>query len=214
MANNLYLFLISFTPLMGLGGYAFPVCATLTFNLIFFKHLVAFLAAHMNLAENSLRIYWGSCLNSSSFTCRWTSQMVAASVGTDASAKYDCLLFGMLFNLPEVVMDDCGASLICFFLSFSDMDDTLYPWSTGLNLACRRNIEGFDQEQIHYFLILLSLISSSNYQAYWVLCSSLCVEYMLQSLRIEESEVPRMCLELYHEHGTTMAGLKVWRLSK
>ncbi|PIM97542.1 Haloacid dehalogenase-like hydrolase [Handroanthus impetiginosus] len=62
--------------------------------------------------------------------------------------KYDCLLF--------------------------DMDDTLYPLSLGINLACRRNIE----------------------------------EYMLHQLHIEEIEVPRMCLDLYKEYGTTMAGLK------
>ena len=37
----------------------------------------------------------------------------------------------------------------------------------------------------------------------------LIVAYMLQYLHIEESEVPRMCLELYREYGTTMAGLKV-----
>eukprot|EP00262_Sarcandra_glabra_P019774 TRINITY_DN760_c0_g1_i1.p1 TRINITY_DN760_c0_g1~~TRINITY_DN760_c0_g1_i1.p1 ORF type:complete len:311 (+),score=75.38 TRINITY_DN760_c0_g1_i1:33-965(+) len=64
------------------------------------------------------------------------------------STKYECLLF--------------------------DMDDTLYPLSSGLNLACRKNIQ----------------------------------EYMLNTLQIEESEVPRMCLELYKEYGTTMAGLK------
>uniref|UniRef100_A0A2P2K3Q9 Uncharacterized protein MANES_01G236100 n=1 Tax=Rhizophora mucronata TaxID=61149 RepID=A0A2P2K3Q9_RHIMU len=62
--------------------------------------------------------------------------------------KYECLLF--------------------------DMDDTLYPLSSGLNLACRKNIEDF----------------------------------MLNNLHIEENEVPRMCLELYREYGTTMAGLK------
>ncbi|KAM7501105.1 hypothetical protein LguiB_000009 [Lonicera macranthoides] len=33
-------------------------------------------------------------------------------------------------------------------------------------------------------------------------------EFMLQQLHIEADEVPRMCLELYKEHGTTMAGLK------
>ncbi|XP_048138290.1 suppressor of disruption of TFIIS isoform X4 [Rhodamnia argentea] len=54
------------------------------------------------------------------------------------------------------------------------MDDTLYPLSSGLNLACRKNIE----------------------------------EFMLHKLHIEESEVPRMNLKLYREHGTTMAGLK------
>ncbi|XP_057423680.1 suppressor of disruption of TFIIS [Lotus japonicus] len=62
--------------------------------------------------------------------------------------KYECLLF--------------------------DIDDTLYPLSLGLNLACRKNIQ----------------------------------EYMLEHLHIEESEVPKMCLDLYIEHGTTMAGLK------
>lgn len=34
-------------------------------------------------------------------------------------------------------------------------------------------------------------------------------EYMLTQLKIEESQVPDMCLDLYREHGTTMAGLKV-----
>ncbi|KAE8681675.1 Peptidyl-prolyl cis-trans isomerase [Hibiscus syriacus] len=70
------------------------------------------------------------------------------TVGRDTEAKYECLLF--------------------------DMDDTLYPLSLGVNLACRNNIE----------------------------------EFMLQYLNIEESEVSRMCLELYREYGTTMAGLK------
>ncbi|XP_072975877.1 uncharacterized protein C24B11.05-like [Typha angustifolia] len=63
-------------------------------------------------------------------------------------AKYDCLLF--------------------------DMDDTLYPLSSGINLACRKNIQ----------------------------------DYMQHHLQIEESQVPQMCLELYREYGTTMAGLK------
>ncbi|CAB4280998.1 unnamed protein product [Prunus armeniaca] len=31
----------------------------------------------------------------------------------------------------------------------------------------------------------------------------------LQHLQIEESEVPRMCLQLYREYGTTMTGLKL-----
>eukprot|EP00258_Populus_trichocarpa_P035925 XP_024451944.1 suppressor of disruption of TFIIS isoform X1 [Populus trichocarpa] len=70
------------------------------------------------------------------------------AAGRANGPKYECLLF--------------------------DMDDTLYPLSLGLNMACRKNIE----------------------------------EFMLHQLHIEESEVPRMCLELYREHGTTMAGLK------
>ncbi|KAE8817971.1 hypothetical protein D1007_04327 [Hordeum vulgare] len=64
-------------------------------------------------------------------------------------AKFDCLLF--------------------------DMDDTIYPLSLGINLACRKNIQ----------------------------------DYMLDKLQIEESLVPKMCLDLYREYGTTMAGLKL-----
>ncbi|XP_062189301.1 uncharacterized protein C24B11.05-like [Phragmites australis] len=66
-----------------------------------------------------------------------------------SGAKFDCLLF--------------------------DMDDTLYPLSLGINLACRKNIQ----------------------------------DYMLSKLHIEESQVPKMCLDLYKEYGTTMAGLKL-----
>lgn len=35
------------------------------------------------------------------------------------------------------------------------------------------------------------------------------LDYMLLQLGIEESEVPKLCLDLYKEYGTTMAGLKV-----
>jgi len=68
---------------------------------------------------------------------------------TFKGAKYDCLLF--------------------------DLDDTLYPLSSGINFACRKKIE----------------------------------EFMLKFLHIDETEVPTMCLDLYKEYGTTMAGLKV-----
>lgn len=37
-------------------------------------------------------------------------------------------------------------------------------------------------------------------------------DFMFQYLHIEESEVQRMCLELYREYGTTMAGLKVKKM--
>ncbi|XP_023638340.1 uncharacterized protein C24B11.05 [Capsella rubella] len=69
-------------------------------------------------------------------------------------------------------MDGFGTKYECLFF---DLDDTLYPLSIGINLACRKNIQ----------------------------------EFMLNQLGIEESEVPKMCLDLYKEYGTTMAGLKV-----
>ncbi|KAH9319868.1 hypothetical protein KI387_021637, partial [Taxus chinensis] len=62
--------------------------------------------------------------------------------------QYDCLLF--------------------------DLDDTLYPLSSGLQAACRKNIE----------------------------------DYMIEKLKIDESEVPTLCYDLYKRYGTTMAGLK------
>ncbi|KAK4749746.1 hypothetical protein SAY87_027195 [Trapa incisa] len=80
---------------------------------------------------------------------------------------------GSLGILPKMEAGDMSSGSKYECLLF-DMDDTLYPMSTGINLACRRNIE----------------------------------EFMLQNLGIEESEVPLMCLELYKEYGTTMAGLK------
>ncbi|KAF8708662.1 hypothetical protein HU200_030042 [Digitaria exilis] len=62
--------------------------------------------------------------------------------------KYECLLF--------------------------DLDDTLYPFSVGINLSCRKNIQ----------------------------------DYMRHHLQIEENQIAEMCVGLYKEYGTTMAGLK------
>ncbi|GLJ19344.1 hypothetical protein SUGI_0348510 [Cryptomeria japonica] len=56
-----------------------------------------------------------------------------------------------------------------------DLDDTLYPLSSGLQAACRKNIE----------------------------------VYMSEKLKIDQTEVPTMCYDLYKRYGTTMAGLKV-----
>ncbi|XP_004495846.1 uncharacterized protein C24B11.05 [Cicer arietinum] len=56
----------------------------------------------------------------------------------------------------------------------------------------------FDMDDTLYSLSLgINLACRKNIQ-----------EYMLEHLHIEESEVPKMCLDLYLEHGTTMAGLK------
>uniref|UniRef100_A0ACD5XEE4 Uncharacterized protein n=1 Tax=Avena sativa TaxID=4498 RepID=A0ACD5XEE4_AVESA len=71
-----------------------------------------------------------------------------AAIAEGPTPKYECLLF--------------------------DLDDTLYPLSAGINLACRRNIQ----------------------------------DYMRDHLQIEESQIAEMCLELYRDYSTTMAGLK------
>lgn len=57
----------------------------------------------------------------------------------------------------------------------------------------------FDMDDTLYPLSLgLNLLCRKNIQ-----------DYMLEYLHIEKSEVPKMCLDLYREYGTTMAGLKV-----
>ncbi|XP_008222342.1 PREDICTED: uncharacterized protein C24B11.05 [Prunus mume] len=66
----------------------------------------------------------------------------------DQYQQYDCLLF--------------------------DLDDTLYPQSSGISVQITKNIQ----------------------------------EYMLQKLGMKESEVPELCISLYKDYGTTMAGLK------
>jgi len=71
-----------------------------------------------------------------------------SAIAEGSTPKYECLLF--------------------------DLDDTLYPLSAGINLACRRNIQ----------------------------------DYMRDHLQIEGSQIADVCLELYKEYGTTMAGLK------
>lgn len=62
--------------------------------------------------------------------------------------KYECLLF--------------------------DVDDTLYPFSSGISAQCTLNIN----------------------------------EYMIEKLGIEATKVPEMCVQLYKDYGTTMAGLR------
>ncbi|KAH7578165.1 hypothetical protein JRO89_XS01G0347900 [Xanthoceras sorbifolium] len=78
---------------------------------------------------------------------------------------------GKFLKMDAMERTSCTATYECLLF---DLDDTLYPLSSGLNLVCRKNIQ----------------------------------EFMLQHLHIDESEVPRMCLDMYREHGTTMAGLK------
>ncbi|KAJ0539969.1 putative pyridoxal phosphatase [Helianthus annuus] len=55
-----------------------------------------------------------------------------------------------------------------------NVDDTLYPLSSGLSAECTKNIK----------------------------------EYMVKKLDIEESKVLEMCVQLYKDYGTTVAGLR------
>jgi len=96
--------------------------------------------------------------------------------------KYECLLF--------------------------DLDDTLYPFSVGINLSCRKNIEG-ELRQYSFFMAscFIKYLLSTNVEEpailkFWP------PDFMRHHLLIEESQIAKMCLDLYKEYGTTMAGLK------
>lgn len=87
------------------------------------------------------------------------------------------------------------------------MDDTLYPRSCGINLACRKKIEGnmhnYKVRKAHQITVILYI------NVILVILVIINAEFMLKYLHIDENEVPQMCLDLYMEYGTTMAGLKV-----
>ncbi|TVU37711.1 hypothetical protein EJB05_11041, partial [Eragrostis curvula] len=95
------------------------------------------------------------------------------SAGSTSFMNDLCINRGRLNQSMNMEMESYAAEAEFDCLLF-DIDDTLYPLSLGINLACREHIQ----------------------------------EYMLNKLKIEESQVPSLCLDLYKEHGTTMAGLK------
>ncbi|KAF8668858.1 hypothetical protein HU200_052061 [Digitaria exilis] len=96
-----------------------------------------------------------------------------------APAKFDCLLFGEYLTYEEKEKWASGCTHFCV------------PLELFLNLSC------LGYADIDDTLYPLSLGLNQACQ------------YMLDRLHIEESQVPKMCLDLYKEHGTTMAGLKV-----
>lgn len=75
--------------------------------------------------------------------------------------KYDCLLFGMLFYSEHLVVKvDYPQKELAnnYFFELADLDDTLYPLSSGLAKACRNNIEGIYMHGCYLFLGLLLFV--------------------------------------------------------
>lgn len=58
-------------------------------------------------------------------------------------------------------------------------------------------------------LQLTEEVTELCYLSYFVKLFSYFADYMAHQLAIAKGEVPKMCLDLYKEYGTTMAGLKV-----
>ncbi|CAN1849713.1 Uncharacterized protein C24B11.05 [Linum perenne] len=90
--------------------------------------------------------------------------------------KYECLLF--------------------------DLDDTLYPYSSGLAAACGRNINGESRIFISYF-------PSVTYdQSLGLVKLGAFADYMVEHLGIDKSQIVELGNLLYKNYGTTMAGLR------
>lgn len=83
--------------------------------------------------------------------------------------KYDCLLFGKPFAFGNFCVNlSCLVKQSSWPLvwTFSDLDDTLYPYSTGIATACRNNIEGkfvfLLGPEIHIYFSHFAFIISVN----------------------------------------------------
>ena len=120
--------------------------------------------------------------------------------------KYDCLLFGKNFVLeqPDLFSYDSFSSNV---FETADLDDTLYPLSSGIAASCLQNIKG---------KITKHNISAWNSCCVEIIISFLMlfviasfVDYMVEKLGIEQSKLPDLCNLLYKNYGTTMAGLRV-----
>ena len=66
----------------------------------------------------------------------------------DQTMSACCLVCSLLLKIQRNLLLRLFLHLVVqsnndvFRISFSDLDDTLYPLSTGINLACRKNIQG------------------------------------------------------------------------
>lgn len=74
--------------------------------------------------------------------------------------KYDCLLFGKLsrsvLNLFSLTLLYCLVlpmlyMCITFFFLISDLDDTLYPYSSGVSVQIAKNIDGNEFTRVPLF---------------------------------------------------------------
>lgn len=126
--------------------------------------------------------------------------------------KYDCLLFGKPF---------CSTHFACYselpqgndfnhMFELADLDDTLYPLSSGIATACLKNIKGKVPVVVNVNASDFSIIQPILYFWYVYMDDALGVGYMVEKLGIDESKIPDLCNLLYKNYGTTMAGLRVW----
>jgi len=66
----------------------------------------------------------------------------------DQTMSACCLVCSLLLKIERNLLLRLFLHLVVqsnndvFRISFSDLDDTLYPLSTGINLACHKNIQG------------------------------------------------------------------------
>jgi hypothetical protein len=144
----------------------------------------------------------------------------------DQSLKCDCLLFGMYTVYTASSLHAHAVMLInqshkhksvnnLYYLSYYllDLDDTLYPFNSGIAADIMKNIQGIHMQLalVSYHSpspLLLLVLQGVNHCCCMLmrLCSS---DYMVHKLGVEESISLELCVLLYKQYGTTMAGLRV-----
>lgn len=91
--------------------------------------------------------------------------------------------------------------------ALADVDDTLYPLSSGLSTQCTQNILGTHLNLTTSFSFSSDIGYNSLPFLYSLIC--ICIEYMVQRLGIDAEKAPEMNYFLYKNYGTSMAGLRV-----
>lgn len=89
------------------------------------------------------------------------------------------------------------------FPKLADLDDTLYPVSSGLATACKNNIHG---DFSVFFCLWVCVFLHYSYQKF---VSFSIAGYMAEKLGVEKSKIPELSNLLYKNYGTSMAGLRV-----
>lgn len=121
--------------------------------------------------------------------------------------KYECLLFGkplFLYKFWLGLVNGRNAELTTSGFDFQIWMTPSIPWVPAFQY---KSLRIFKVMHILWFcsLKLVCDVFIVGINALWIFI----VEYMRHKLGMEESTVPELCLSLYKDYGTTMAGLKV-----
>lgn len=106
------------------------------------------------------------------------------------------------FFLKKITLFFVSLKYAIFCVNFADLDDTLYPLSSGIARECGQNIKGD-------FLLSIKISCATSHTSIKALRLTFLVDYMVEKLGIDKSKILELSNSLYKNYGTTMAGLRV-----